>query len=299
MPHRRAGRAKDISSRNGRKPGRSVRAPGKPAPKNSSARDGALLRPIEKVSLNEQILHRLKLFLHQQRFAAGAKLPSERKLAEMLQVSRPSIREALKALSILGIVEPRRGEGTFVKSSLKRKLIPRDDPGNFRDSLDLAELAEARLAIEPFVASITAARASRSDLRRMREHLDAMRENLHDRPRFLHHDLQFHLRIIDACGNSVLKKVLSTVLESLFADAAHIARNFADLPRIHDFHERIFAAIRNHDSKGARLAMIRHMSWQKSLSLKLQDLNTGERPNSGQLESGKASRKTRRDIPPG
>ncbi len=83
----------------------------------------------------------------------------------MLNVSRPSLREVLKALSLLGIIRPKQGDGTYLSASVRKVLNRPDRILILQDSMDLVELAEARLAVEPYVASLAAARASEQDVR--------------------------------------------------------------------------------------------------------------------------------------
>lgn len=218
-----------------------------------------LLRPIERTGINEQILSRLKVFLEQKQLKVGSKLPSERHLAALLHVSRPSIREVLRGLAILGIVKSKQGDGTYLAASLGRVLNLPDQFLTLQEGLDLVELAEARSAIEPVVASLAASRASRDDLLQVRAHLQEMRRNVEDRLLFLQHDFEFHLSIMRACGNDVLKRMMSVVLEKLFDHSRQVAQNYGDLTKIWGLHETIYEALCQRDRRAARAAMVRHM----------------------------------------
>ncbi len=231
-----------------------------------------LLRPIERIGVNEQILARLKSFLEQKQLKVGSRLPSERDLAALLHVSRPSVREVLRALAILGIVKSKQGDGTYLAASLNKVLNLPDQILTLQESLDLVELAEARSAIEPVVASLAATRASRDDLHLIEEQLQEMKRSLEDRFRFLQHDLEFHLAIMRACGNDVLKRMMSVVLEKLFEHSRGVAQHYSDLPEIWSLHEAIYQALRHHDPPAARAAMIRHMKVSKVESTRLSAL---------------------------
>ncbi|HEX5482804.1 MAG TPA: FadR/GntR family transcriptional regulator, partial [Terriglobia bacterium] len=211
-----------------------------------------LLRPIERTGINEQILSRLKEFLDQKHLKVGSKLPSERNLAALLHVSRPSIREVLRGLAILGIVKSKQGDGTYLAASLQRVLNLPDQILTLQESLDLVELAEARSAIEPVVAALAAERASQEDLRKVRAQLQSMKDHRTDRIRFLQHDLEFHLAIMKSCGNDVLQRMMSVVLEKLFDHSRQVAQNYGDLAEILGLHEAIFRALRNRDAQAAR-----------------------------------------------
>lgn len=228
-----------------------------------------LLQPVERIAINRQILSRLRAFLDQEHLKVGSKLPSERQLAAMLNVSRPSLREVLRAFSLLGIIKPKQGDGTYLAASLRKVLSHPDWIFTLQESLDLAQVAEARLAIEPHVASLAASRASVKDLRSIANELDGMRRNLKDRAEFLRHDLQFHLLLMKACGNQVLKRMMTVVLEALFDHARQVTQHYGELARILALHEEIFEALRRHDPPRARAAMVRHMRVSRRESARL------------------------------
>lgn len=228
-----------------------------------------LLRPIERTGINQQILERLKEFLEQKQMKVGAKLPSERRIAALLHVSRPSIREVLRGLAVLGLVKSRQGDGTYLVASLGKVLSLPDQFLALQESLDLVELAEARSAIEPVVAALAAARASQEDLARVHEQLHEMKRSLKARLRFLQHDFEFHLSIARACGNDVLKRMMSVVLEKLFDHSSRVAQNYGDLLEIWKLHELIYLALCAHDERAARAAMIRHMKVSKAENFQL------------------------------
>ncbi len=227
-----------------------------------------LLSPIQRVTINQQILDRLKLFIERGNLQIGSQLPSERQLAAMLNVSRPSLREVLKGLSILGITRAKQGDGTYLTASFRRLLHGQERGLDLQESLDLAELAEARLAIEPTVAALTSLRASKDDLERIRVELEGMRRSLRDSSEFLHHDLQFHLGIVKACGNDVFSRMMSVVLEALFAHSSQVAQNYSNLALILELHQDVFGALHRRDPKRARSAMIRHMRVSRKENLK-------------------------------
>lgn len=222
----------------------------------------SLLPPIERVGVNAQILDRLKIFLDQKHLTIGSRLPSERQLAGLLKVSRPSVREALRALRLFGIIESRQGDGTYLAASAA-PLWNLPDQATLEESLDLAELAEARTAIEPIVASLAAQRASEDDLKQIAAHLKGMGESVDDRERFMDHDLQFHLAITRACGNRVLKKMMLIVLETLFKHQETVARHYADLMQILKLHTMIYTSLSRRQPLEARASMARHMKVSK------------------------------------
>jgi len=229
-----------------------------------------MLRPVKKVATNQQVLSSLKAFLEHEQSKVGSKLPSERKLAEMLNVSRSSIREVIGALAFLGVVKSKQGDGTYLVASLRKLLSHPDHIFMLQESLDLAVVAEARSAIEPFVASLAAERATTEDLRKIRKHLDIMRRHsLKEREYFWRSDLQFHMSIAVACGNPVMKRMMSAILENLRQYFEIVRQKFQDeddLAEVLVIHENILAALRHRDKDLAYVAMTEHMSMSQLIT---------------------------------
>ena len=200
--------------------------------------------------------------MDQEQLKVGSKLPSERKLAAMLNVSRPSLREVLRALGLLGIVKPKQGEGTYLTISPRDFLMDPHQSLVMEETLDVVELAEARALIEPIIASLVATRASEEDLASLRQHLDGMRENLQNYPQFMHHDHQFHLCLIGACGNSLLRRMMLVLIDTLFHHRQMVAQVLAiraDLRELMPLHQRILDAVCRRNARAAHLAMVNHM----------------------------------------
>lgn len=227
-----------------------------------------LLHPVKKIATNQQVLSSLKAFLQHENLKVGCKLPSERKLAKMLNVSRPSIREVTSALGFLGIVKSKQGDGTYLVASLRKLLSQPDHLFTLQQSLDLAEVAEARSAIEPFVASLAATRITNEDLRALGKYLKGMKTGSKiDRTLFWHSDRQFHLRIAQACGNHVLKRMMSAVMENLREYFEAVQHKYqGDLTEVLVVHEGVFDALRRRDKDQAHSAMTRHMEMSRRIT---------------------------------
>ena len=132
-------------------------------------------------------------------FPRGSRLPSERELAEQLQVSRASIREALIALEIEGYVEVRVGSGVFV-TAREGAAPPAPAPAAGAEDIGPFDLLEARMLIEPECAALAAQQATPAQLAAIRAAHEGM--SLTDMPG--QHDRAFHSAIAAACGNAAL-----------------------------------------------------------------------------------------------
>jgi GntR family transcriptional repressor for pyruvate dehydrogenase complex len=226
----------------------------------------ALLRPIKRVAVNEQILSRVKAYLDHEDVKIGSKLPSERQLAAMLRVSRPSIREVLRSLSGLGIVTSMQGRGTYLTAAFPEDLHDGERVFGIRGDIQLLELWETRMAVEPFLAWLAAARRSTEDLEEMERQTECMSRPMIQFKDHLHCDLQFHLCIAKACGNSTLTRIDSSVLKAFFAKTMRLfldvapALQSSEAGRVVTLteHKKILSALSRHDQNSARSAMMQH-----------------------------------------
>lgn len=165
---------------------------------------------VVKSTVAGQVIDQIKQLLADGRLQPGDKLPSERQLAEMLGVSRPSLREALRALEYASVLETRVGEGVFVKCSAAF-LDSNIQAANLVKQFELEELLTARRAIEATVIRLAVARADEEDLAALLRLCDAAESQLDDREAFLRNDGEFHAALAEASGNNVLVALLQTM----------------------------------------------------------------------------------------
>jgi GntR family transcriptional regulator, transcriptional repressor for pyruvate dehydrogenase complex len=195
----------------------------------------------------------------------GDRLPGERSLAAQMQISRPTLREAVKVLVEAGVLEVRRGPGGGMY--VATDVVP-TDLVRHSASLRLAEIAavlEARRMLEPRVAQLAAERATEDDLAALERSIDAMRllvaggwDPRHE-DRFLQLDVQFHLAIARASGNPTVETLMRLLFRQL-----EIARDMAmHLPLVPEWtigiHERTLAALRGGDPDEVEAVMDEHL----------------------------------------
>jgi len=195
----------------------------------------------------------------------GDRLPGERSLAAQMEISRPTLREAIKVLVTAGVLEVRRGAdaGMLVATD----VVPADLV-RLRADMRLGEVAgvlEARRLVEPGVARLAAQRAQAADLAALERSIEAMRKIVGagygpgDEDRFLQLDVQFHLAIARAAGNATVERLMRMLFREL-----EIARDMA----MHDalvpdwtigIHEETLAAIAARDEPALDEVMDRHV----------------------------------------
>jgi GntR family transcriptional repressor for pyruvate dehydrogenase complex len=180
--------------------------PGSGVPARLPRMDGPPSEP-----LPAQVARLLLDYLLAGNVSPGTRLPSERQLAEELGVGRSVVREALKSLGLLGLVEVRQGDGTYLRR-VESELLPRViEWGLLLGERRTADLIEARQHLEVVTAQLAAARRDDDDVAALAAALRCMREAGSDIEAFVTADVAFHLRVAHAAGNTVLSDVLRNI----------------------------------------------------------------------------------------
>jgi GntR family transcriptional regulator, transcriptional repressor for pyruvate dehydrogenase complex len=211
----------------------------------------------------EQIAEKIKLG----ELRVGDRLPSERSLAEQMQISRPTLREAVKVLQDSGLIDVRRGSGggMFVST----EFVPPELVHQRRDMRigEVAGVLEARRLLEPRVAQLAATRATEDDFATMERTIVDQRELVESgdfltggrEDRFLQLDVQFHLAIARATGNAMIVSLIRDLYRELEI-ARDMALHHEPAPGIAiEIHERTLAAIRSGDLEAVESVMDEHL----------------------------------------
>ncbi len=200
-------------------------------------------------------------------FKAGDKLPSEREIASQLEVSRPSVREALAVLEITGVVKVKMGDGIYVV----------DDSGEFQINPELVnktkpyELMEARAYIETTIVKLAIERATDEDIQEIQDTNDQLKSLLDDDEkidRFFVYGIEFHKKLAKSTHNEVLEQIANQLLEY---DKNHLWQHLNQIAlqnyqtRLHQLeeHESILHAIKKRDIDKAEELMRSHLDHLK------------------------------------
>lgn len=219
------------------------------------------VEPIRREPLAAEVARRLVDYLLSGGIEPGGRMPSERQLAEAFGVGRSAVREAIAALSLIGLIEVRHGDGTYLKRPDSPLLPQVVEWGLLLGEQRTADLVEARQKIEVDIAGLAALRRTDEDVADLARILSRMEwESRDDAPvgAFVDADVEFHLRLADAARNSALRDVLSSIQALL---RAWIGRVIAEGHREQSYHEHvpILAAVRARDVRAAEDAMDEHM----------------------------------------
>lgn len=212
---------------------------------------------VDRILLSEKTAEKIKKLIIENKYQPGDKLPNEIELAETLNVGRSTIREAIKILISINIVEIKRGKGTFV---CKNPGLIEDPFGvTFLNEKQLLQhLLETRLIFEPEIAALAARRATEEEIERLKENKITMEGNLKKGKTLLSDDVEFHRLIAKSTKNPVLQRIFPIINECISE------RYMTDIIPSYDgstseYHQHIIEAIEQRDPEKAYAVMKRHI----------------------------------------
>ncbi len=225
------------------------------SPLHPAAEFGTVVRD----PLPEQIANRLVALISERALRPGDRLPPERELAVTMGVSRASLREALRALSLIGVTEMRQGAGNYVASL---------DPATLMRPLGLVlalsdagfdELFEARKLVEPKLAALAAERATDEEIARLLACAEASAAGIGDDDAFMRADLELHGIVAAAARNGILERVVGSLAGLGVASRMATTHLEGMQEQVVRDHRHIAEAIAARDTEGARAAMLAHL----------------------------------------
>lgn len=226
----------------------------------------------KKSALSEEIVARLLFLIKEKKLRPGDKLPPERELAVQMQVSRPSLREALRALSIMNIIKIRHGGGTQVTALEPEQLVEHLEFIFALDNSTVLELLEARKILEPGVIALAATRISAETIAASEIGLVEMAAVMDQPEAFAEAEFDLHQRLIKAVGNPILQRVALSLSCLSHASRPHTSQTLPDRQHSLAAYQTIVTALKLRDPEMAQLAMVRHLG-QLEKSLKQLDLS--------------------------
>jgi GntR family transcriptional repressor for pyruvate dehydrogenase complex len=235
------------------------------APASAIIREKRLKRSREE-NTSTQVVNHLRNLIQQGKLTPGQRLPGERELAEMLQVSRPTLRAGLRSLSAMGIIESRHGSGTYVVDVDKAPVLD-SAPLTLMAALrgfGTDEMFEARLALEIVAAGLAAERANGEQLATLAEELAGMFEAVDNPDNFLVHDVQFHRGVAAGSQNRILAALMDMVASAMYDSRKETVRRAVNLKEAAEWHRKIYRAIRDHKAEQAKSLMLEHLTRARS-----------------------------------
>ena len=229
---------------------------------------GIIYTPVKAKRLFEEIAEQIQSLISGGELQPGDQLLSERELADKLQVSRVSVREAIRSLEMLGFIEIRHGEGTFVRDTNADDVIRPLALFLAMERGSLLDMFEVRRIFETATSALAAERATDEEVEQIGMLLDKMKDRIKhgDSEKGEEYDAAYHYAVAEATHNNLLIKLLRTVHEEWSkAVSAGSQQLLVDsdknAQKIIDQHTRVFLAIKAHDPATASQAMLEHVTF--------------------------------------
>ncbi len=225
---------------------------------------------LARLSLSDRLARQIQLLIQEGEYQKGDRLPSIMEMARTFGVGHPTVREALKKLQTVGVVQIRHGSGVYVSRADHVLVVAAPDyTGGVTKKL-LLDLIDVRLIMETQSAALAALHAEPDNLAEMRRLLDTAGANLQDDELLNSVNMAYHREIALASGNAVLSQLLE-VLRDLFVDEQRVILAMADSrERDHEEHVQILQAMEKHDECLASELMRTHLEGVRQIILRWQ-----------------------------
>jgi GntR family transcriptional repressor for pyruvate dehydrogenase complex len=219
----------------------------------------ASFETVRKVRRYEQVAEQIRKLIGSGALKTGDLLPPERELAAKLGVGRSSIRDAVRTLEVMGILEPRQGHGTVVRDLNADALVIPLSLVLTRKRELVTELLDVRRMIEPGLAARAAKNATDEEIARMGEIIERHEAKLRRGEQAIDEDSDFHYAIARAARNSVVLRVLDVLMDLLRESRSRALQVPGRPKRSFEGHRRILRAIQRRDAKAAEAAVRQHL----------------------------------------
>lgn len=224
---------------------------------------------IKSKLLAEQVEEQIYHYILDTPLKPGTKLPNEFELGEKFGVGRSTIREAIKLLSSKGIVNVRRGSGTYVLTT----VLGKGDPlglSNVHDKTALAlDLVNVRLLLEPGIAEMAANNATEEDIARIKRLCARVEDKISGGEYYIEDDIAFHTCVATASKNTVVEQLIP-IIDTAVMMFVHVTHKKLTEETIMT-HRMVLESIVAHDPVGARNAMTMHLAYNRCIIKQLYD----------------------------
>lgn len=229
--------------------------------------------PIDRLDVNypklyTKIIDSIKDMIQEGRLKAGDMLPSERDLADLFQVSRVPVREALKILEYIGVVQNVRGKGKYIRSINLNDLIETINFLLLTQEESILELFEMREATELQATRLASIRRTEADLEAMAKAIFEMEEEITSGEDGAKPSLEFHTAILRASKNKILYQVNSYFMDLLEISRKKTLSRTEHRPESLNDHKMIFERIVEQDAEGSAQLMFEHLRRAKDMLAK-------------------------------
>jgi len=222
----------------------------------------AMLKVVEKKRAYEDIVQQVLVLIEEGKLKRGDQLPSERELTEAFKVSRTTVREAIRTLESMKLLQSRQGNGTYVLASSEEALIQPLAAALFNKKDDIRDIFYIRKIIEPHVAELAAENATPQEIEDMEGILRKQEECIGRGENIIETDSTFHNLMVKATKNRVMERLIVVLIDLLKKSREKYLmedENDERAKRSLEGHHRVLSAIKNGDGDAARKSMLQHL----------------------------------------
>jgi GntR family transcriptional regulator, transcriptional repressor for pyruvate dehydrogenase complex len=221
-----------------------------------------VLKPVEKKKAYEDIVQQIRTLIEEGKLKRNDHLPSERDLSETFRVSRTTVREAIRTLESMKLLQSRQGDGTYVLASSEESLIQPLAASLFNEKDDIRDIFYIRKIIEPHVAELAAENATPQEIEELEKILQRQEESIGRGEGIIETDSAFHNLMVKATANRVMERLIVVLMDlSMQAREKYLTEDENDerVKRSLEGHYRILSAIKKGDGDAARKSMQQHI----------------------------------------
>jgi len=220
------------------------------------------LKVVEKKRAYEDIVQQVLVLIEEGKLKRGDQLPSERELTEAFKVSRTTVREAIRTLESMKLLQCRQGNGTFVLASSEEAMIQPLAAALFNKKDDIRDIFYIRKIIEPHVAELAAENATPQEIEEMERILRKQEECIGRGENIIETDSAFHNLMVKATKNRVMERLIVVLIDLLKKSREKYLtedENDERATRSLEGHHRVLSAVKNGDGDTARKSMLQHL----------------------------------------
>lgn len=220
-----------------------------------------MFKPVKNTKVYEQVVDQIKEMVRVGQIKKGDKLPTERVMAEELQVSRTSIREAMRALEVVGLIESRQGAGNYIREEFDDVLLEPLSIVFMLQNGTNKDIFELREVLELSTIFLSVMRIPEEDLKKLGELVERFKTSTNEEEN-VKIDSEFHSIIVRGANNVLITNLLegvSELVDKFISEGRRaILSNENNKEKLLDFHEKIYLAIKNRDAYSAYKHMQEH-----------------------------------------
>ena len=217
------------------------------------------IKAVEKKRAYEDVVAQIRALIDDGRLKQGDQLPTERELSETFRVSRATIREAIRTLESLKLVQSRQGDGTYVLASSEETLVQTLAAVLFNEKDTIYDIFYVRKIIEPHVAELAAENATPGEIKELATLIMEHEESIAEGKSVTKYDSAFHGLLARMSKNPIMERLLSALVDLFEQTRGEYLQNDERAKKSFIGHHEVFTAIKSRDCTAARRAMSRHL----------------------------------------